>query len=89
LLLLIFIFTFSYKSIFIQDVEFTVENGILYILQTRSAKRTAQAAIRIAVSMVKEGMISEREALLRIEPKQMDAFLHPMVDPNYRKYFFQ
>ena len=60
-----------------QDLEFTIEKGKLYILQTRSGKRTAEAAIRIAVELVKEGMITEKEALLRVEPKQLDQLLHP------------
>jgi len=67
-----------------QDVEFTVENGILHILQTRTAKRSAPAAIAMAVAMVKEKLITEREAILRLDPKQMDALLHPMVDPLFR-----
>ena len=60
-----------------QDLEFTIEKGKLYILQTRNGKRTAEAAIRIAVELVKEGMITEKEALLRVEPKQLDQLLHP------------
>ncbi len=59
-----------------------MENGILYILQTRSGKRTASAAVKIAVDMVQERMITEREALMRIDAKSMDYFLHPMVDPS-------
>jgi pyruvate, orthophosphate dikinase len=65
----------------VQDVEFTIEEGQLYILQTRSAKRTAAAALRIAVEMVSEGLISREEAVLRIEPSALDQLLHPMVDP--------
>ena len=65
----------------VQDVEFTVEQGRLYILQTRSAKRTATAALRIAVEMVGEGLISREEAVLRIEPSAIDQVLHPMIDP--------
>lgn len=68
-----------YKDV--QDLEFTVENGQLFILQTRTAKRTAHAAVRIAVSLVDEKLITEREALMRIEASQMDFFMHPMVDP--------
>lgn len=64
-----------------QDIEFTVENGVLFILQTRRGKRTALAAVRIAVSMVQEKLITERDALMRIDPYQMDFFLHPMIDP--------
>lgn len=73
-----------------QDIEFTIENGVLYILQTRNGKRTAQAAVRIAIDMVHEKLISEREALMRIDAKQMDYFLHPMIDQSYGKlkYFF-
>lgn len=65
-----------------QDIEFTIQNKVLYILQTRSGKRTAKAAVRIAVSMVQEGLITEREAILRIDPEQMTFFLHPMIDPK-------
>lgn len=65
-----------------QDMEFTIENGKLYMLQTRSGKRTAQAAIRIAVEMVREKMISKEEALLRIDAKQLDQLLHPIFDSN-------
>jgi pyruvate,orthophosphate dikinase len=66
----------------VQDVEFTIEQGKLYILQTRSAKRTAAAALRIALEMVDEGLISREEAVLRIEPGMLDHVLHPMVDPK-------
>lgn len=69
----------------VQDIEFIVQNGILYILQTRNAKRTAQAAVKIAVSMVQEKMITEREAIMRIDANQMDYFLHLMVDNRYLK----
>jgi pyruvate, orthophosphate dikinase len=65
-----------------QDIEFTVEDGRLYLLQTRSGKRTAQAALRIAVDMVEEGLISKEEAVSRIDPKQLDQLLHPMIDPK-------
>jgi pyruvate, orthophosphate dikinase len=65
-----------------QDVEFTVEEGSLYILQTRSGKRTAVAALRIAVEMVEEGLISREEAIARIEAAQLDQLLHPMIDPK-------
>lgn len=64
----------------LQDIEFTVENKALYILETRSAKRTAQAAVRVAVSMVKERVITEREALIRLDAAQMDYFMHPVLD---------
>ena len=65
-----------------QDIEFTVEDGSLYLLQTRSGKRTAQAALRIAVDMVGEGLITREEAVMRIEPRQLDQLLHPMLDPT-------
>jgi pyruvate,orthophosphate dikinase len=65
-----------------QDIEFTIEEGILYILQTRSGKRTADAALRAAVEMVDEGLISKEEAVLRVEPKALDQLLHPKFDPN-------
>lgn len=63
-----------------QDVEFTIEKGKLYMLQTRNGKRTAKAAIKIAVDLVKEGLISKEEAILRIEPSQLDQLLHPTFD---------
>jgi pyruvate,orthophosphate dikinase len=65
-----------------QDIEFTVEEGRLYLLQTRSAKRTAAAALKAAVSMVDEGLISREEAVARIDPAQLDQLLHPMIDPS-------
>jgi pyruvate, orthophosphate dikinase len=65
-----------------QDIEFTIEDGSLYLLQTRSGKRTAQAALKIAVDMVEDGLISREEAVARIDPKQLDQLLHPMIDPN-------
>ncbi|MBI3013824.1 MAG: pyruvate, phosphate dikinase [Candidatus Tectomicrobia bacterium] len=65
-----------------QDIEFTIQEGRLFMLQTRSGKRTAAAAVRIAVEMVKEGLISRETALLRIEPEQLDQLLHPTVDPK-------
>ncbi|MEJ7568943.1 MAG: pyruvate, phosphate dikinase [Gaiellaceae bacterium] len=64
-----------------QDIEFTVEESTLYLLQTRSAKRTAAAALRVAVEMVGEGLISKEEAVARIDPAQLDQLLHPMIDP--------
>ena len=64
-----------------QDMEFTIERGKLFMLQTRNGKRTATAALQIAVDLVKEGMISEEEACLRVEPKQLDTLLHPQFDP--------
>ena len=63
-----------------QDMEFTIESGKLYMLQTRNGKRTAAAALKVAVDLVDEGMIDEREAVLRVEPKQLDALLHPQFD---------
>ena len=68
----------------LQDFEFTVEEGKLYILQTRVGKRTAQAALKIAVDMVNEGLITEEEALLRLEPGQLEQLLHPIIDPQTR-----
>jgi pyruvate,orthophosphate dikinase len=65
-----------------QDFEFTIENGKLYMLQTRNGKRTGAAAIRVAVDMAGEGMISKKEAVLRVAPKQLDQLLHPMFDPK-------
>jgi pyruvate,orthophosphate dikinase len=69
-----------YKDV--QDIEFTVEEGRLFLLQTRSAKRTAAAALKAAVSMVDEGLISREEAVARIDPAQLDQLLHPMIDPS-------
>ena len=68
-----------------QDMEFTIENGKLYMLQTRNGKRTAAAALKIAVDLVKEGMITEEEAVLRVDPKQLDALLHPQFDASALK----
>lgn len=65
-----------------QDIEFTVEDGRLYLLQTRSAKRTAAAALKAAVSMAEEGLISREEAVARIDPDQLDQLLHPRIDPT-------
>ena len=65
-----------------QDVEFTVERGHLYLLQTRSAKRTAQAAIRAAVDMVHDSLITQQEAVCRVDPYQLDQLLHPTIDPT-------
>jgi len=66
----------------LQDVEFTVEEGRLYLLQTRTGKRTAAAALRVAAEMVDEGLISRDEAVARIDPAQLDHLLHPMIDPS-------
>ena len=68
-----------------QDMEFTIENGKLFMLQTRNGKRTAQAALKIAVDLVNEGMITKEEALLKVEPKQLDQLLHPMFDATSLK----
>jgi pyruvate,orthophosphate dikinase len=65
-----------------QDLEFTIEAGTLYILQTRTGKRTAAAALRIAVEMVEEGLLSREEAVVRVDPGQLDQLLHPMIDPS-------
>jgi pyruvate, orthophosphate dikinase len=65
-----------------QDIEFTVEDGTLFLLQTRAGKRTAAAALRIGVEMVDEGLISHEEAVARIDPDQLDQLLHPMIDPK-------
>jgi pyruvate,orthophosphate dikinase len=64
------------------DIEFTIENGKLWMLQTRSGKRTARAAVKIAVDMINERLISEKEAILRVDPYQLDQLLHPTLDPN-------
>jgi len=68
----------------LQDIEFTVEEGTLYLLQTRTGKRTAAAALRVAAEMVDEGLISREEAVARIDPDQLDQLLHPMIDPDAR-----
>ena len=65
-----------------QDIEFTVQEGVLWMLQTRSGKRTAKAALKMAVEMVGEGLIDEREAVLRIDPMALDQLLHPTLDPD-------
>ncbi|CAM9769265.1 unnamed protein product [Discosporangium mesarthrocarpum] len=65
-----------------QDIEFTVQQGKLYMLQTRSGKRTAEAAVRIAVEMERDGVISKSEAVMRVEPAQLDQLLHPRLDPD-------
>ena len=68
-----------------QDIEFTIETGKLYMLQTRTGKRTACAAIKIAVDMVKDGVIDEKTAVLRVQPSQLDQLLHPSLDPKAPK----
>ncbi len=68
-----------------QDIEFTIQEGKLYILQTRNGKRTAHAAVRIAVEMVKEKMLTQSQGLLRVQPAQLDQLLHPRFDPKEKK----
>jgi pyruvate, orthophosphate dikinase len=68
-----------------QDFEFTIQEGKLYMLQTRNGKRTGPAAVRIAVAMVEEGMISKQEAVMRVAPNQLDQLLHPVFDPKTLK----
>ncbi len=68
-----------------QDIEFTIENGRLYMLQTRNGKRTGNAAIKIAVDMACEGLIDEKTAVLRVAPSQLDQLLHPSLDPKAKK----
>ena len=68
-----------------QDMEFTIENGKLFMLQTRNGKRTAQAALKIAVDLVNEGMITKEEALLKVEPRQLDQLLHPNFEETSLK----
>jgi pyruvate,orthophosphate dikinase len=70
-----------------QDVEFTIENGVLYILQTRNGKRTAAAMVKIAVDQVEEKLITEKQALLRIEADKIDQILHPTLDPKAKSNF--
>ncbi|MEO1304581.1 MAG: pyruvate, phosphate dikinase [Pseudomonadota bacterium] len=68
-----------------QDIEFTVEDDTLYMLQTRNGKRTAGAALKIAVDMAREGLITEEEAVMRLEPAQLDQLLHPTIAPNAQR----
>src|SRR5215212_8313398 len=65
-----------------QDIEFTIERGRLWMLQTRSGKRTGAAAVKVAVAMFKEGLIDRKTALVRVSPEQLDQLLHPMIDPQ-------
>ena len=65
-----------------QDMEFTIENGKLYMLQTRNGKRTAQAALKVAVDLVDEGVCTKEQAVMKVEPKQLDALLHPTFNPE-------
>jgi pyruvate,orthophosphate dikinase len=69
----------------IQDFEFTIQDGKLFMLQTRNGKRTGPAAVRIAVEMVEEGLIDKKEAVLRVDPQQLDQLLHPVLDPKSKK----
>jgi pyruvate,orthophosphate dikinase len=69
-----------------QDIEFTVERGKLWMLQTRSGKRTAKAALKMAVDMVEEGLIDEREAVRRVDPMALDQLLHPTLDPKAERH---
>ncbi|MEZ4571933.1 MAG: PEP-utilizing enzyme [Thermomicrobiales bacterium] len=66
-----------------QDIEFTIQHGELFVLQTRTGKRTGHSAVRIACDMVDSGLIEKSEAVLRIEPDQLDQLLHPMIDPEF------
>ncbi|MCR9203554.1 MAG: pyruvate, phosphate dikinase, partial [Halobacteriovoraceae bacterium] len=68
-----------------QDIEFTIENGKLFILQTRNGKRTAAAAVKIAADLVSEGILSKKEAILRVDPEDLNQLLHPRLDPNAKK----
>src|SRR5581483_11174709 len=69
----------------VQDFEFTIQEGKLYMLQTRNGKRTGPAAVRIATDMVEEGLITRQEAVLRVDPQQLDQLLHPVLDPASKK----
>src|ERR1700744_6024848 len=68
-----------------QDIEFTVERGKLWMLQTRNGKRTARAALKIAVEMVQEGLITQAEAVSRIDASSLDQLLHPTLDPKAKR----
>ena len=72
-----------YKDV--QDLEFTIERGKLFMLQTRNAKRTGEAAVKLAIAMEKEGVIDRRQAVARVEPRQLEQLLHPRVDPNAKE----
>ncbi len=72
-----------YKDV--QDLEFTIERGKLYMLQTRNAKRSGEAAVKVAVAMHKEGLITREQAVARVEPRQLEQLLHPRVDPNVKE----
>ena len=68
-----------------QDIEFTIQQGKLYMLQTRNGKRTAPAALQIAVDMAKEGLITKAQALMSLKPDLIDQLLHPTLDPKAKK----
>ena len=68
-----------------QDIEFTIQQGKLYMLQTRNGKRTAPAALKIAVDMAQEGLISKSQAILSLKPDLVDQLLHPTLDPKAKK----
>ena len=68
-----------------QDIEFTIQQGELFILQTRNGKRTGSAAVKIAVDMVKEKVLTREKAVMRVTPEQLDQLLHPMIDPKFKK----
>ena len=72
-----------------QDMEFTIEHGKLWMLQCRNGKRTAAAAVRMAVEMVEEGLLTKEEAILRVGADQLDHLLHPMLDPKAEKKIIQ
>lgn len=69
-----------------QDLEFTIEKGKLWMLQTRSGKRTARAALKMAIEMVEEGLINHEEAVMRIDAKSLDQLLHPTLDPKAERF---
>ncbi len=73
----------------VQDFEFTIQDGTLFMLQTRNGKRTGPAAVRIAVEMMEEGLISKEEAVMRVDPQQLDQLLHPVLDPAAKKTLTQ
>jgi pyruvate,orthophosphate dikinase len=68
-----------------QDMEFTIQQGVLYLLQTRNGKRTGLSAVKVAVDMAEEGLINKEQALMRVTPSQLDQLLHPMIDPEQKK----
>ena len=68
-----------------QDIEFTIEKGKLFLLQTRNGKRTAKSAINVAVDLVNEGLITKEEAIMRVEPNQLDQLLHPKFEDKSLK----